>query len=151
MAKKAALRAADLGGKPKFGDLVELMAYMRGPDGCAWDREQTLEDFRTHFKNESEEVLDALARGDCENLREELGDVLWHILFMSQIAAEDGEFTVDDVMAGLRDKIVRRHPHVFGGGRRLTSEEVVSDYQRVKAAEKKERLKARVGRRRAGC
>jgi tetrapyrrole methylase family protein / MazG family protein len=121
-----------------FKELVELAAYMRGKDGCAWDREQTLDDFRVHFRNESQEVLDALEKGDIGNLKEELGDVLWHILFMSQIAKEGGLFTIDDVMAGIKDKIVRRHPHVFAGGKKLaTSAEVMEEYRRIKALERK--------------
>jgi len=124
-----------------FKELVDLIAFMRSGDGCAWDREQTLDDFKVHFRNESQEVLDALESGDTENLKEELGDVLWHILFMSQIAKERGLFTIDDVMAGINDKIVRRHPHVFGGARKLdTSGEVLGEYRKIKAAEKKRKL-----------
>jgi tetrapyrrole methylase family protein / MazG family protein len=121
-----------------FKELTDLMAFMRGPQGCAWDREQTLDDFKVHFLNESQEVLDALEKGDYENLKEELGDVLWHILFMSQVAKERGLFTIDDVLAGLNDKIVRRHPHVFGDAKKLkTSEEVIREYKKIKALEKK--------------
>jgi tetrapyrrole methylase family protein / MazG family protein len=120
-----------------FKELVELMAYMRGPDGCPWDREQTLADFKKHFRNESKEVLDALKKEDMENLKEELGDILWHILFMSEIANERGLFTVDDVMDGLKDKIVRRHPHIFREKRKLTSEEVLAEWGAIKAKERK--------------
>jgi uncharacterized protein YabN with tetrapyrrole methylase and pyrophosphatase domain len=122
-----------------FEELVELMAYMRGPDGCAWDREQTIEDFKVHLKNESREALEAIEKADYENLREELGDLLWHILFISQVAKERGLFTIDDVLAGLKDKIVKRHPHVFGGRKLGTAEEVMSEYRRIKEAEKKSR------------
>lgn len=93
-----------------FQELKKLIEYMRGPKGCAWDREQTIGDFKGYFRDESNEVLDAIRKEDYENLKEELGDVLWHIIFISQIAKEEGLFTVDDVMDGLKDKIVRRHP-----------------------------------------
>jgi tetrapyrrole methylase family protein / MazG family protein len=120
-----------------FKELTDLMAHMRGPDGCSWDREQTLADFRVHFRNESNEVLEALEREDYENLKEELGDVLWHVLFMSQIAKERGLFTVDDVMEGVKDKIVRRHPHVFKERRKMTPEEVMAEWRRIKRQEKR--------------
>jgi tetrapyrrole methylase family protein / MazG family protein len=124
-----------------FGELVKLMAYMRGPEGCPWDKEQTLRDFKKHFRNESEEVLEALKKEDWENLQEELGDILWHILFMSQIAKEQGLFTVDDVMAGLKDKIVRRHPHIFQKRRKLTTNEVLAEWKKIKEREKRRNLK----------
>jgi len=119
-----------------FQELVGLMEHMRGPDGCAWDRKQTLADFKTHFGNESREVLDALENDDMENLKEELGDVLWHVLFMSQIAKEGGAFTIDDVLEGVKDKIVRRHPHVFGGRRIDDPDEIVAEWKRIKKREK---------------
>jgi tetrapyrrole methylase family protein/MazG family protein len=119
-----------------FMELVELMAYMRGPGGCPWDRQQTIDDFKTHLRNESQEALEAIECGDYGNLREELGDLLWHILFISQIAREEGLFTIDDVMAGLEDKIIRRHPHVFGQKRDLTPEEVSELWGEIKVGEK---------------
>jgi uncharacterized protein YabN with tetrapyrrole methylase and pyrophosphatase domain len=119
-----------------FDRLVELAAFMRGPDGCAWDREQRLEDFGKHFRNESQEVLQALESGDRENLKEELGDILWHVLFMSQIAKEEGLFDIDDVIVGINDKIIRRHPHIFKEKRQLTSEEVLREWKSIKEQEK---------------
>jgi len=124
-----------------FEELVSLMAYMRGPNGCAWDREQTLGDFRKHFRNESKEVLDALKKEDWKNLEEELGDILWHVLFMSEIAKDEGLFTIDDVMEGIADKIVRRHPHVFGKKRKLSPEEVLKEWKAIKQKEKDELIK----------
>ncbi len=121
-----------------FEELAGLMARLRGPKGCAWDREQTIDDFRVHFRNESQEVMQALEKRDYDNLKEELGDVLWHILFISDIAKEKGLFTVDDVMAGLKDKMVRRHPHVFGGKKLATSKEVMREYRKIKAKERKQ-------------
>jgi tetrapyrrole methylase family protein / MazG family protein len=122
-----------------FQELVDLMEYMRGPDGCPWDREQTIKDFEKYLRSESDEALEAIRKGDYDNLREELGDLLWHILFISQIAGEKGLFTVDDVLRGLREKIIRRHPHVFGQTPRLkTSKEVEAEYKRIKASEKRQ-------------
>ncbi|MFH0861981.1 MAG: MazG nucleotide pyrophosphohydrolase domain-containing protein [Candidatus Altiarchaeota archaeon] len=120
-----------------FQELVGLMARLRGPDGCAWDREQTIGDFKVHFRNESQEVLDALERKDYENLKEELGDVLWHVIFISEIARQEGRFSVEDVMDGLKEKMMRRHPHVFGGKKLSTSGEVMREYRKIKAAEKR--------------
>jgi len=126
-------------GMASFKELVKLMAYMRGPNGCAWDREQTIDDFSVHLKNESREALEAIRKKDYGNLREELGDLLWHILFISQIAGEEGLFTIDDVLDGIRDKIIRRHPHVFGGRKLKTAEEVMREYRKIKETERKVR------------
>jgi uncharacterized protein YabN with tetrapyrrole methylase and pyrophosphatase domain len=118
-------------------DLVELMAYMRGPKGCPWDREQKLNDFLMHLKNESDEALKAIRKEDYENLREELGDVLWNIVFICQIAREQKKFDIYDVMHDVREKIIRRHPHVFGNAVATTPEEVMVTYQKAKKKEKK--------------
>ncbi|MBD3387967.1 MAG: nucleotide pyrophosphohydrolase [Candidatus Altiarchaeales archaeon] len=120
-----------------FKELVELMAYMRGPSGCPWDREQTISDFTVHLRNESEEALQAIEKEDYENLREELGDLLLHVLFISRIAEEEGLFTIQDVMDGLKDKIVRRHPHVFGDEKVASSEDVMRQWKRIKEEEKR--------------
>ncbi len=114
-------------------ELEELMAYLRSPQGCAWDREQTIDNFKKYLREESDEALDAIEKKDYENLCEELGDLLWHILFISQIAKEKELFTLQDVLAGLKDKIIRRHPHVFGEGEKLhTAEDVMKHYYDVK-------------------
>ncbi|MFH1054901.1 MAG: MazG nucleotide pyrophosphohydrolase domain-containing protein [Candidatus Altiarchaeota archaeon] len=123
----------------EFEELVGLMSKMRGPEGCPWDREQTIDDFKVHLRNESKEALDAIKHKDYGNLREELGDLLWHILFISQIAKEEGRFTIDDVMVGLKKKIIRRHPHVFGGRKLNSPEEVMREYRKIKKAERKRR------------
>ncbi|MBU0762853.1 MAG: nucleotide pyrophosphohydrolase [Candidatus Altiarchaeota archaeon] len=121
-----------------FDELVDLMAYMRSPEGCPWDRKQKIDDFKKYLSEESREALDAIDKKDYPNLCEELGDLLWHILFISQIAKEEGLFTIDEVVDGLKKKIVRRHPHVFGEGRKLsTPEEVIKEYGKIKALEKK--------------
>ncbi len=121
----------------KFKELVDLMEYMRGPKGCAWDKEQTIEDFSKHLKNESDEVLEAISRKDYPNLREELGDLLWNIVFISQIALEEGFFTIEDVINDVNEKIVRRHPHVFGGERISDPDEIIRRWHEIKRDEKK--------------
>lgn len=126
---------ADAGGR--FRDIVEMIAHMRGPQGCAWDREQTIESFLTHLKNESQEVLDSIEKEDYANLREELGDLLWNIVFLAQIAKEEGLFDISDVMTDLKAKIIRRHPHVFGEKRITDPEEILRQWYKIKDAEKK--------------
>ena len=100
--------------KNNFNDLVETFAVLRGPNGCPWDRKQTHESLIKCLQNESQELIDAINNKDDENMKEELGDVLLQVLMHSQIAAEEGKFTIDDVIQGLYDKLHRRHPHVFG-------------------------------------
>ncbi len=120
----------------RFRDVVEMMSFMRGPEGCAWDREQTIESFLTHLKNESQEVLDSIEKKDYANLREELGDLLWNIVFLAQIAKEEGLFDISDVMTDLKAKIVRRHPHVFGEKRITDPDEILRQWHEIKKREK---------------
>jgi ATP diphosphatase len=97
-----------------FAEAVSIMARLRGPGGCPWDREQSFESIRKYTLEETYEVLDAIERRDWQNLSEELGDLLLQVLFYAQMATEPGYFTIADVVAGLNRKLVRRHPHVFG-------------------------------------
>src|ERR1700728_3027353 len=97
-----------------FAEAVSIMSRLRGPDGCAWDREQTFDSIRKYTLEESYEVLDAIDRRHWSDLSEELGDLLLQVLFYAQMANEAGYFTIADVIAGLNRKLVRRHPHVFG-------------------------------------
>ncbi len=120
-----------------FEELVELMKYMRGPKGCPWDREQTIEDFKKYLREESDEALEAIDNKDYDNLREELGDLLWHVVFISEIASEQGLFDIDEVVTSLHDKIVHRHPHVFAGVKADTSEDVKRLYVKIKENERK--------------
>jgi uncharacterized protein YabN with tetrapyrrole methylase and pyrophosphatase domain len=122
-------------------ELVELLRFMRGPKGCAWDRKQTLADFTKHLPAEAAEVKAALENGDRENLKEELGDLLYNILFISELAREEGSFTLDDVAEGVREKIVRRHPHVFGGEKITDPDEIVRRWREIKRQEKSGRPK----------
>ena len=125
--------------KASFADLVAVMARLRSPTGCPWDRVQTHETLLKYLKEEAEEVRKAVAKKDWENLEEELGDVLLQVLFHSQLASERGEFNIHDVLTTLRDKLVRRHPHVFGKGPKeaLTAEDVKRRWKAMKAEEKK--------------
>ncbi|WP_263354302.1 nucleoside triphosphate pyrophosphohydrolase [Acidicapsa acidisoli] len=97
-----------------FAESVAIMARLRGPDGCPWDREQSFDSIRKYTLEETYEVLDAIERRDWPNLAEELGDLLLQVLFYSQMAADEGRFTIADVLGTLNRKLVRRHPHVFG-------------------------------------
>ena len=98
-----------------FEDLKEIVAVLRSDHGCPWDRKQTLESLKPYLLEESGEVLAAIDHHDMENLCEELGDVLFQVMFHSEIEAEQGNFTVDDVVNGICEKMIRRHPRVFGG------------------------------------
>ncbi len=120
----------------RFRELVDVVARLRGPGGCPWDREQTHESLRACLLEECYETLDAIDRSDPQGIREELGDVLLQIVFQAQVAAEAGQFTVEDVIAGVIDKMIRRHPHVFGDATVTGSAEVVRNWSRIKAAER---------------
>jgi len=98
-----------------FSDLVKLIAQLRAPDGCPWDRAQTHVSLRPYVLEEAHEVIAAIDQGDPSSLADELGDLLLQVLLHSQIAVENGEFTIEDVIDGLVRKLIRRHPHVFAG------------------------------------
>lgn len=115
------------------------MARLRGPGGCPWDHEQTHKTLARHLLEETYEVLEAIDAGDRDSIREELGDVLLQVAFHSQIAADDGAFDIDDVADGIVDKLVRRHPHVFGEVEVAGADEVLVNWERIKAEEKGER------------
>lgn len=119
-----------------FNELLEIIRILRSPAGCRWDRAQTHETLKACLTNETNEVLDAIDRNDHENLCEELGDVLLQVLLNSQIAEEEGWFTFDDVVQMLSEKMIRRHPHVFGDAVVNTPEESLKLWQEVKAKEK---------------
>ena len=120
----------------RFEDLVALQARLRAPGGCPWDREQTHQTLKTYLIEEAYEVLDALETGDPKELSEELGDLLLQILFHADIAREAGRFDISDVISGIHDKMVRRHPHVFGAVKADTSEQVLKNWAQLKAQEK---------------
>lgn len=123
-----------------FTKVVELMAALRAQNGCPWDRKQTHESLKPYLLEETYEVLETIDQGDQAKLREELGDVLLQVIFHSQIAAEFGTFTVEDVLNTLAEKLVRRHPHVFGNGDQTgtltNSEQVLNQWEHIKRAER---------------
>jgi nucleoside triphosphate diphosphatase len=121
----------------KFETLLRLMERLRGPGGCPWDREQTLETLRPYLIEETYEVLEAIDRRDWAHLSDELGDLQLQIVFQSQIAAEEGHFTIADVLDRITDKLVRRHPHVFGSESLDTAGEVVHRWEEIKQQEKR--------------
>ena len=98
----------------KFSQLVDIMARLRGPDGCPWDREQTFDTIKSYLLEETYEVIDAIDRRAWNDLAAELGDLQLQVVFFSQMAAEQGLFSIDDVVENISSKLVRRHPHVFG-------------------------------------
>jgi len=122
--------------KRNFVELVELMARLRAPDGCPWDRKQDHRSLRTHLLEETYEALDAIEARDDESLQDELGDVLLQVLFHAQIARERGGFAIDDVLTRLHEKLVRRHPHVFGDTREHDPEAALARWEALKAAER---------------
>ncbi len=116
-------------------ELIKVMHRLRGPDGCPWDREQTHRSLGRHLLEEAHETLEAIDSGNPERLRDELGDVLLQVVFHSEMAMQEGTFDVDDVAAGIVAKLVRRHPHVFGGARVDSAAEVLVNWERIKQDE----------------
>ena len=119
--------------------LVEIMRTLRSPDGCPWDREQTLESLRPFVIEEAYEVVDAIDRGDLPGLCDELGDLVFEAVFLAQLCAEDGRFTLADALDAAAAKLIRRHPHVFGEDARsdaMTSDDVKRRWEQIKAAER---------------
>jgi len=119
-----------------FAALVDIMARLRAPGGCPWDREQTWETLRSYVLEEAYEVVDAIERDDPQALRDELGDLLLQIVFQAEIAQEGGHFTAADVARAIADKLVRRHPHVFADATVRDAAEVVRNWQRLKDEER---------------
>jgi tetrapyrrole methylase family protein/MazG family protein len=122
---------------PAFARLVEIMATLRSPTGCPWDREQTPDTLKPYLIEETYEVLEALEAQDLQAFKEELGDLLLQIVFHSQLMAEAGAFTIDDVAQTIANKLVRRHPHVFGDVKVKDADEVIQNWAKIKAQEKK--------------
>jgi MazG family protein len=116
--------------------LVVVMDRLLAPDGCPWDREQTLETLRPFLVEETYEVLDALSKGDVKGHCEELGDLMMQVVFHAAIRRAEGAFDIDDVCNGISDKLVHRHPHVFADAKAETSEQVLAQWDQIKLAEK---------------
>jgi tetrapyrrole methylase family protein/MazG family protein len=122
----------------EFADLIEVMALLRSPQGCPWDREQDHRSLRRCLLEEAYEVLEAIDRDDAEALCQELGDLLLQVVFHAQLAAEAGQFDIDDVVRGLRDKLVVRHPHVFGDKTIETAEAVIEEWESLKREQRQQ-------------
>ena len=127
-----------------FDEFRKVVARLRAEDGCPWDREQTHGSLKAACIEEAVEVIcgiDVLEKtGNAENLKEELGDLLLQIVMHAQIAEEEGLFTMDDVIEGITEKMIRRHPHVFGNAKANSSEEVLVAWEKIKAQEKKNKI-----------
>ena len=128
---------ADARALETFARLVDMMARLRGPGGCPWDREQTPESLRPYILEEAYEVIEAIDRGDSGSVRDELGDLLLQVVFQAQLAAESDRFTIADVAQAIADKLERRHPHVFGSVQVDGADDVVRNWKRIKAEERR--------------
>ena len=125
--------------KELFEKFCGIIEKLRAPDGCPWDRKQTAETMRKSLLEEAQEAVDAIDNKDDENLAEELGDVLLVLAMITQIKAEEGKFAMADVLSGVNEKLIRRHPHIFGDAKATTPEEVLKLWNQVKAEEKKKK------------
>lgn len=130
----------------RFERLVGIMARLRAPGGCPWDREQNFDTIKPYLLEETYEVFDAIDQRDWPGLAEELGDLMLQAVFFAQMASEEGKFRIDDSLDAISEKLIRRHPHVFSDGVAKTSEEVLRRWDEIKADEKKERGKPQIGR-----
>ncbi|HEY6347366.1 MAG TPA: nucleoside triphosphate pyrophosphohydrolase [Bryobacteraceae bacterium] len=122
-----------------FARLVEIMARLRSPQGCPWDREQNFDTIKPYLLEETYEVLDAIDARDFEGLAEELGDLLLQSVFFAQMASEEGRFDIADSLEAINSKLIRRHPHVFGSGDAKTADDVKRRWDEIKAGEKPRR------------
>jgi tetrapyrrole methylase family protein/MazG family protein len=126
-----------------FEAFAEIVAHLRAPDGCPWDKEQTHESLRKHLLEESYEAISAIDSGDFNSMREEFGDLLLQVVLQSQIANDEGQFNVNQVIQGIHSKIVRRHPHVFGDVKLDGVDGVLANWEKLKEQERKDRKEAK--------
>ncbi len=127
--------------KTKFHELKEVFDTLHGPKGCLWDKKQTHKTILSHMREEVDEFVDAVKAGDVHNMKEELGDVLLHVMFHSKLAEKAGKFDVEDVIDELIRKLKRRHPHVFGTEKVSSAREIIRNWEKIKAREKADRKK----------
>src|SRR5437763_14465918 len=128
--------------KRSFDELVQLMQTLRGPNGCPWDRKQTLPSLKPFVIEESYEVVDAIDRDDRSSLAEELGDFLLQAVFIAELTREEGSFDIYDAVTAIHDKLVRRHPHVFGDVEANDAEQVLVNWEKLKSEERKAEQKS---------
>ena len=126
-------------GDTPFYNLVKMMEILRGPDGCVWDKEQDIQSLKKYFLEEAKEAYDAVEKEDWEGMMEEAGDVIFGMIFLAQIGKEKGKFTIDDSLRFCLDKMIRRHPHVFGDVEANSPEQVTENWHQIKEREKKNR------------
>ena len=131
----------------EFENLVLIMRRLRGKNGCMWDREQTHESLIKHLFSESEELKAAISKKDTENIQEELGDILLQVVFHAQMASEKKVFDIADVIKTLNQKLVRRHPHIFGDYKVKNTKDIVQMWNKIKEREKADKLKREIKRR----
>jgi MazG family protein len=129
----------------RFERLAGIMARLRAPGGCPWDREQNFDSIKPYLLEETYEVLDAIDQRDWPNLAEELGDLMLQAVFFAQMASEEGKFRIDDSLDAICEKLIRRHPHIFGDGAAKTSDDVKRPWDEIKADEKKAKGKQQLG------
>ena len=122
-----------------FDDLLEIAEALHGPNGCPWDKKQTFQSLRPHVLEEAHELLEAIDADDTEMMVEELGDVLFQIVFLGKLGQKTGRFTLEEIVRSVSEKLVRRHPHVFGEEKAHSTEDVIKHWERVKSEEKKKR------------
>src|SRR5450755_3180752 len=122
-----------------FTRLVGILARLRAPGGCPWDREQSFDTIKPYLLEETYEVMDAIDRRDWRGLAEELGDLLLQPVFFAQMASEEDKFRIDDSLDAIAEKLIRRHPHIFGDANAQTADDVKRRWDEIKADEKKER------------
>lgn len=123
----------------EFRKLVKIVEKLRAPDGCPWDREQTLYSLRDQLIEETFELVEAIDNRDIENIKEELGDILLHVIMHSVIASEENLFSLNDVIKSISDKLITRHPHVFGNIKNVSVTDVIVNWEKIKTKEKKDR------------
>jgi MazG family protein len=138
------MKTSDSAG-PKFQRLVEIMRRLRAPDGCPWDLEQNFDSIKPYTLEETYEVLDAIDRRDWRDLSEELGDFILQAVFYAQMAAEEDKFGIEDALDAINEKLVRRHPHIFGDASAETSGDVKKKWDEIKSAENKSKGKGDAG------
>src|SRR5580698_463041 len=137
MALPLSVTHAESSSADPLAEAVAIMARLRGPGGCPWDREQTFDSIKRHTLEETYEVFDAIERRAWPDLKDELGDLFLQVLFYAQMASEAGYFTIQDVAANLNEKLIRRHPHIFAGAQVADADAVLRNWEQIKQSEKK--------------